>query len=86
VGKHLRRDVAGNRHDGLIARLRLGKLGDSVMPQIVKAQACNRALGLLDVGPAFLIATRFCGLLEFTAHWTLEALVSFRQAERQLSR
>jgi hypothetical protein len=36
VREHLGRDVSGNRHHRLVARLRLGKLGDGVVAQIVE--------------------------------------------------
>ena len=38
VRQHLRRHVPRNRHDGRIARLRFGKLGDGVVPQIVESK------------------------------------------------
>ena len=46
VRVHPRRDVARNRHVHLIARVRLGEIGDGMVSKIVKAQTVQRSLDL----------------------------------------
>jgi hypothetical protein len=56
TGQHLRGNVPRNRHDGLVARLRFGKLRDGVVPQMVEAEASRGALNFADVGSAGFVA------------------------------
>ena len=49
VGKHLGRDVARNAHYRGIACLRFGQLCNCMVPEIVEAQARQRACSLADV-------------------------------------
>src|SRR5580658_8766909 len=44
VGQHLWRNVPRNGHYSLVARLRLGELGHSMVTKIVEAESLNRAL------------------------------------------
>ncbi len=56
--EHLRRDVPRDTHDRLVAGQRLGKFGDSVMPQIVKAQPRKRASDATNISLALLVVAR----------------------------
>ena len=53
--EHLGRDMTSNCHHGLIAGLGLGKLSDGVMAQVMKSQAGQRTLDLVDIRAAFLM-------------------------------
>ncbi|MDE1161311.1 MAG: hypothetical protein PW792_05110 [Acidobacteriaceae bacterium] len=61
VSEHLARDVARNRHDGLIARLGLRKLRDGLVAEVVEPEAVKRTLQLGDAHSA--ARTRRAGIL-----------------------
>jgi hypothetical protein len=69
VLQHLLRDVPGDPHDGLIARFRLGKFRDGLVPQIVEAESAERALdcGGIRLAPG----ADHGGILEESARGTL---------------
>jgi len=50
-------------HDRLIARLRLGKFCNRMVPEVVEAQPGQRAFDAANIGFAFCVRTLFGGLL-----------------------
>lgn len=69
--QHLPADVACDRHDGLLACLSLGQLGDAGVPEVVKTKARERAFDLADVGLAVHISARHGGGLQLFASWAV---------------
>jgi len=63
--------VPCNRHDRAVAGLRFGKLGDRMVPQIVKAQPGQGTLYFLEVGFALRVSARLSGRLLPSAGRTL---------------
>jgi hypothetical protein len=61
VFQHLFCDVASNGADGLIARLRFGKLGYRMVPKVGEPQSSKRALNTSNVGPTFLTTWLLAG-------------------------
>ena len=51
MGEHLRRDVARDGHDGLVARRRFPQLGDRLVPRVVKTKR-RQASGLSQGTPS----------------------------------
>ena len=49
--------MASDRHDGLVRDLRLGKLSDRVVPQIVEPETGQGTFYIADIGLTSLIAT-----------------------------
>jgi hypothetical protein len=55
--------VPGDCHDRTVASLGLGKLGDRMVPQIVKSQPGQRTLYFLEVSLALRVYARLRGTL-----------------------
>jgi hypothetical protein len=58
VREHLRGNVPRDRHNRLVAGLRLGKFCDSVMPQVVESKSRRRAFDAANIGLAILVLAR----------------------------
>jgi hypothetical protein len=59
VRQHLRGHVSGDCHDRAVTGKRFCKLGDRLVPQIVKAQPSQRTLYFLEISLALRVPARF---------------------------
>ena len=64
--------MSGNCHDRAVARLGLGKLGDSVMAKVMEAQPGQRTLDVVNICAAVAVAAHVARILEQAARRALD--------------